>query len=493
VAAAPLRPSPFSSIAHNPNVLVSAIPQERRYFYLYSQESAAILSGLFPSEFWSRLVPQTGYSSPPIRYALTSVTALIKVVENTRRSPLQIDNQNQTDSQYQFAIAQYSKAISALRHLLSTKASNLRVTLTACLLFACIETLLGNITGASYQIIGGFKLLAEAYQGQNVKRIDSQSTRAKKILPPIGYEMTNMFTNLEVQCNLPQFFSEAPIQYQLPSILSSLSHFRIPAVPASFQTLPSAKTCLDSILKYILLFHYRSNPSLDRKSTTSAELRDLLSRWKHSFAPLMEQAIVQKTERHGRISAFILASNHAVARIIVATDSGRCSEMFYDTLTSDFQYITDCSDFVINTMCSPEQHPSRPAQRYVFGGGLLPPLYVVASKCRHPRLRRLAIALLRKCPIQEGIWEGYGCARICEWMMEIEESGMGDIATVASREERNELRSEDFGMNDIPEWNRVKLNASVCKLHEKMIWAQCKSALPVMQGSNAMWEKTFTW
>jgi hypothetical protein len=78
-------------------------------------------------------------------------------------------------------------------------------------------------------------------------------------------------------------------------------------------------------------------------------------------------------------------------------------------------------------------------------------------------------------------------------MMEIEESGMGDIATVASREERNELRSEDFGMNDIPEWNRVKLNASVCKLHEKMIWAQCKSALPVMQGSNAMWEKTFTW
>lgn len=467
---------------------------------MYSQESAAILSGFFPSEFWSRLVPQTGYSSPPIRYGLTSVTALIKVAENTRRSPLRLDHPNQFDSQYEFAITQYSKAISALRHLLSTNTSSLRVTLTACILFACIETLLGNITGASYQIIGGFKVLAEVYQSPSVRRSDLHLAGVKRILPPIDYELTSMFTDLEVQCNLPQFFSDAPIQYQFPSILTSLPYVPIPAVPASFRTLPSAKACLDSIRKYILLFHYRSIRSLDRKSTTSAQLHDLLSRWKRSFAPLMEQAhiistraIVQKTERQDSISAFILASNHVVASIIVTTDSGRCSEMFYDKLISDFQYITDCSDLVINTMCSPEPPHSHPAQRYVFGGGLLPPLYVVASKCRHPRLRRLAIALLQKCPIQEGIWEGYGCSRICEWMMEIEENGTADLATVVGREERNEIDSGKFRKNSIPEWNRVKLCGSVCRLHEKTIWAQCKSALPVMHGSNATWEKTFTW
>ena len=499
-------------MARNPNELVSAIPQERRYFYLYSQQAAPILSGPFASEFWSRLVPQTGHSSPPIRYALTSVTALIRAVENTKSSPLQNVNENQTDSQYQFAISQYGKAISALRDLLSTKAKHLEVTLIACLLFACIETLLGNITGASYQIIGGFKLLAEAGQRQNVKRTESHSFG-------VSHELTSMFTNLEVQCNLPQFFSEGPTHYPLPSVLSSLARLRVPSIPASFETLPSAKICLDLILKHILLFHYRSNPSLDRRSTTLAELRALLDRWKQAFAPLLELARVsspraagvQMTERDDNISALVLASNHAMASIIVATDSGRCSEVFYDTLTSDFQYIVDCSDLVIDIMCSPEQQqelqeqqeqdPSRPAQRYVFGGGLLPPLYIAASKCRHRQLRRRAIALLRSYPIQEGIWEGYGCAQICEWMMEIEESGIVDITTtVPGRGGREEIRNKELDSgdpgtnnNDIPEWNRVKLSASDCKLHEKVIWAQCKSALPVVQGSKAMWEKTFTW
>jgi hypothetical protein len=78
-------------------------------------------------------------------------------------------------------------------------------------------------------------------------------------------------------------------------------------------------------------------------------------------------------------------------------------------------------------------------------------------------------------------------------MMEIEENGTADLATVVGREERNEIDSGKFRKNSIPEWNRVKLCGSVCRLHEKTIWAQCKSALPVMHGSNATWEKTFTW
>jgi hypothetical protein len=36
-------------------------------------------------------------------------------------------------------------------------------------------------------------------------------------------------------------------------------------------------------------------------------------------------------------------------------------------------------------------------------------------------------------------------------MVEIEESGMGNITTVPRREERNGLSSGDFGRNDIPE------------------------------------------
>lgn len=111
---------------------------------------------------------------------------------------------------------------SALRHLLSTDASDLGVILTTCLLFSCIETLLGNINGASYHIIGGFKLLVEAGQEQDVRCTDSHSAR---VLPSVSHELTRMFADLEVHCNLPHFFSEAPIQY--PSSLDFI-------VPSSF-------------------------------------------------------------------------------------------------------------------------------------------------------------------------------------------------------------------------------------------------------------------
>lgn len=44
--------------------------------------------------------------------------------------------------------------------------------------------------------------------------------------------------------------------------------------------------------------------------------------------------------------------------------------------------------------------------------------------------------------------------------MEIEERSMGDIVTVPSRESTSETGSVGFGINNIPEWNRVKLSAS---------------------------------
>jgi hypothetical protein len=65
-----------------------------------------------------------------------------------------------------------------------------------------------------------------------------------------------------------------------------------------------------------------------------------------------------------------------------------------------------------------------PRPRFSFEVGILPLLCIVGSKCREPALRRQAIELLRKCPVQEGLWEPFGTSRICEWMMEIEEMGL---------------------------------------------------------------------
>lgn len=53
--------------------------------------------------------------------------------------------------------------------------------------------------------------------------------------------------------------------------------------------------------------------------------------------------------------------------------------------------------------------------------GIVPPLYVVATKCRSPLLRRQAIQLLRSSSRREGMWDSELTARIGSWIMNIEE------------------------------------------------------------------------
>jgi hypothetical protein len=58
--------------------------------------------------------------------------------------------------------------------------------------------------------------------------------------------------------------------------------------------------------------------------------------------------------------------------------------------------------------------------------GIIPPLFVVATKCRDRKLRRDAIKLLMVSPRREGMWDSILSGRVAQWLMEIEEEGMGE-------------------------------------------------------------------
>lgn len=62
----------------------------------------------------------------------------------------------------------------------------------------------------------------------------------------------------------------------------------------------------------------------------------------------------------------MLASIHAVATIIAVTNGGRCSEIPYDKLTAQVQYITDFSEVMIDKMCLPQHKCNHSAPKYVF-------------------------------------------------------------------------------------------------------------------------------
>ncbi len=123
------------------------------------------------------------------------------------------------------------------------------------------------------------------------------------------------------------------------------------------------------------------------------------------------------------------------------------SEMHFDNFTPYFKGIVDLALEVVGdeerraaarrcpdaSFC---RHQDR-CQPDIFGGheyaarhikpsfsadlGIVPPLYVVATKCREPRIRRQAIQLLRSSARREGMWDSELTARIGIWIAEIEE------------------------------------------------------------------------
>ena len=322
-------------------------------------------------------------------------------------------------------------------------------------------------------------MAAESY----VKRFANAGTSENAL----DDELVQIFTDLEGQSKLPSFYDPQNPACLMPSILSSLPRFSLPRIPTQFATVSKAKTCLN-LIQALINRLYSQGPHINRKeSATLDDCNRLLNEWEVAFSTLLQNAqrIASTTQgskfQKSYIPHFILASNHAMIKIINASNTGRCSEMFYDTMIPYFQKIIDYSKVIINTINS-HVLPS-----FVFEVGVLPPLHVTGTKCRDPKLRREAIALLRKYPAQEGVWEGYGCAKACEWIMTIEEAGGADgLSSVKSS------RSQESA-GSIPEWDRVKLSSMVCWLHERRIWAQCTSVVPVLKGKNRVWEKTFTW
>ena len=56
--------------------------------------------------------------------------------------------------------------------------------------------------------------------------------------------------------------------------------------------------------------------------------------------------------------------------------------------------------------------------------GIVPPLFVVATKCRDRKFRREAIRLLMSSPRREGMWDSILCGKAAAWIMEVEEEGL---------------------------------------------------------------------
>ena len=113
------------------------------------------------------------------------------------------------------------------------------------------------------------------------------------------------------------------------------------------------------------------------------------------------------------------------------------TEMGWDAFTTRYERIVDLAALVVE----PAACGKRTTPEFSLDMDTVGPLFSVAYRCRHPVIRRKAIALLYAAPRQEGCWNSILAARVAEEVVGIEEEGLGPIACAADVPERARLCS----------------------------------------------------
>lgn len=165
-----------------------------------------------------------------------------------------------------------------------------------------------------------------------------------------------------------------------------------------------------------------------------------LKQWSSAFEKLLQ-------ERNADLSAIelryiqLLKLHRVMAEVNFNIDFARATrdETMWDEYFKEFEAILGHAESLLGSAEAPMR------STFLLDTELILPLYFVAAKCRHGKLRRKAISLLRSQQRQEGIWNSILTARVAEYLMQIEEEGLdGAVVTAGDVSRRKRVLGVEF-------------------------------------------------
>ena len=195
-----------------------------------------------------------------------------------------------------------------------------------------------------------------------------------------------------------------------------------PSIPREYDTFCIAREHLNEIIQWLcqaLDWDSLATTSIViERADTAREVKALLSQWLTAFNCYHPQPGGIHEEELLRRDCLHLRAHHRAALIMVDCLSST-SEMTFDEHHESFTaLLEECSAAAVP--------PTSPNISFHFGFslGLIPPLFLLATRCRHPSIRREAVAVLRSMHRSEGCWDSCSAARIAEHVINIEERGL---------------------------------------------------------------------
>ncbi|TVY50434.1 Transcriptional regulatory protein moc3 [Lachnellula cervina] len=472
VAPVAIHPRPVSVMPYAPSSAIPGNQEERRYFQRFCDKTSGEIAGEFDPTFWTEKVLQLCHTDAPIRYATIALGALAKSLEVTSfptRLSLsgfpQIDVRH-LDEHHSYALRQYSRAIGALRTVLSDGRRHLRTSLTSCVLFMTFEALQGSYDGSLTHLRGGSRLLADwrtARKGQS-SRLSQDSL--SEIQDGLVDDLGRLFARLDVQGLF------VPPPYPMPEC-----DWEDVVIADYFSTFHEAKESFDFLMQGIAQFYLKSighaqqHPDILASTfwiNQHTHYSNKLNQWRSAF-----QVVHAGETKNGAVlteATNVLSIYYNLATVLLAS-SVQHSEMLYDEFEALFaEIITKSHQLLTN----PDE-PTNTA-RYTLDMGTILPLAITAIKCRNKRIRRQSIALLWSKARREGLcFDTITVARLCAWLSSIEGEGILEESET------------------IPESARYVVTYLHINSEERWLAVQLTSAIAKEDGTLSYRETTFSW
>lgn len=174
--------------------------------------------------------------------------------------------------------------------------------------------------------------------------------------------------------------------------------------------------------KALRSFFHRLEPGPSSKMSSNledlisqkSELLSQLDRWREDLRLLLKR--LEKEQQ--RPAAVSYLQMYYLTSLVLLSTRLETTESMFDDFTEVFRELLHHAEIYVRATAA--EPPN-----FTFEIGAVMPLFLIASKCRVPSVRRQALDLMLQCPRKESTFGAYSCAQAVRCLISIEEEGLG--------------------------------------------------------------------
>ncbi|KAK4461504.1 hypothetical protein QBC42DRAFT_203560 [Cladorrhinum samala] len=430
-------------------------PAQEEAMSFFEYISIKDLSGYHIGESWPKTLMHFSQTVPSVRYAAVALALVHR--DYLDRATTGRLNAPTDWLPGKAPLLYYNRAIQLLLSQptgANSDTETTAITLVVCYLFTCFDQLTGNYVQAMKHLRGGVELLRSRDNYSVLNKNSTHNVAKTSGIDTLICQVARQIRRLDMQAVL--FLVD-----WTPANIQDTLMAQLPPPDIAFRSIEQAADHLQVLVAQVM----QLRNSLDQQMLPTSDevppqpslnvnvVLEQLDQWSNLFDNMMLQRSSSHetdSETYRRLTS-LLRLHHTVAWTYLSSSCGPGREMEYDKFLPQFQ---KCVGLAREVVAAAEHEVHRLGSlkpTFTPEIGILPALYIIGVKCRHPAVRREILSILRRQTVREAVWDSTCTATVVERVIEIEESG---------RWEEGEGVVQD--MQQIAVWQRI----------ETMSWVQ---------------------